>query len=117
MCQDLGDSLNGGPIIKLKEENDGAHEIVYIEKQLLSRFGAFSAHIYADKHPPPHFHVKYNGEENSFSIETGEPLHPNNGLSRYFKNINKWYKKNNLRLIDCWNENRPDNCPAGQIKC
>lgn len=111
----LGESLDSGPIHKLKEETDGIHEEVFLQKQLVSRFGAFAVHIYADEHAPPHFHVEYNGDSNSFSIETGEPLHPNNGLSRYFRNVKKWYRKSRPILIDAWNNTRPSDCVVGPI--
>ena len=111
----LGESLDGGPIHRLKEETDGIHEEIFIQKQLVKRFGAFSVHIYADEHAPPHFHVEYNGDSNSFSIETGEPLHPNNGLSRYFRNVKKWYGGSKSILIETWNKTRPSNCVVGPI--
>jgi hypothetical protein len=112
---ELGESLDSGSIIKLKEENDGLHEILSIKKQLIVREGGYGLHIYAKENPPPHFHVKYGQEENSFSIVDCEPLHPNNGLSRYFKNIKKWHSKHKEKLIDAWNNSRPENCPVGRI--
>lgn len=115
--KELGDSLDSGPILRLKEEVDGVHEEVWIEKQLVSHFGAFSVHIYADEHPPPHFHIKYNGDSNSFEIESGDPLHPNNGLSRYFKNVKKWHCKHKKTLIEAWNSSRPSDCVVGPINC
>ena len=70
-------------------------------------------YVLADEHPPPHFHVKYNGESNSFSLADGTPMHPSNGLKPFFKNISKWYKINKKAVIESWNKNRPDNCPVG----
>jgi hypothetical protein len=115
--EELGESLDSGPIIKLKEENDGIHEIFSIKKQLVARNGGYRFHIYANEHPPPHFHVKYGEEENSFSLLDASPLHPNNGLKKYFKNIKKWHSKNKEKLITAWNSSRPTNCPVGKYDC
>ena len=114
---DLVECLNDGPIEQLAEEGDGKHEVRFIQKGLFTRFNGFNIYIYADEHPPPHFHVTYNGENNSFAITDASPLHPNGQLSRYFKNIKKWHVKNKAGLIDAWNGSRPSDCPVGKITC
>jgi Domain of unknown function (DUF4160) len=103
------------PIIQLADETDDGLERISIEKQAIARFDGLSVHVYADEHPPPHFHVRWNGEERSFSIDTCSPLHASGGLARYLKNIKKWHKKNQRLLVEAWNANRPADCPVGPI--
>jgi len=114
---DLGQSLDSGPIIELAEESGKPGDIVRIRKKLVAQSGGLNIHIYANEHPPPHFHVKYGEEENSFRIDTAEPLYPDNGLRDYFKNIKKWHKNNRVKIVAAWNHSRPSDCPAGKIEC
>lgn len=111
----LEEDMQRGYIVKLKEERNDGHELVCIEKAAAGTLGALKMHIYANEHPPPHFHVKYNGEENSFSIEDASPLYPDGGLKKWFKNIKKWHSQNKSDLITTWNAMRPDGCPVGPV--
>ena len=84
--------------------------------EFLVSFGnGFKVEIYANEHPPPpHFHVKYKNEENSFRISDARPLHAD-GLDRHFRNIKKWHALNKTRLVEVWNSTRPAECPVGKI--
>lgn len=113
--QELMGCLDYGPIKQLAEEGDGKHELRFIQKGLFAKHNGLTILIYANEHPPPHFHVKYNGEENSFTITDAAPLYPNGQLSRYFKNIKKWHKNNKEELINEWNRFRPSGCPVGEV--
>ncbi len=108
---ELENSLQQGPIIR----EDNGRPIRRLEEELVGSFGSFMVYIRADEHPPPHFHVKYNGQENSFNILDGSPLYPDGELKRYFRNIQRWFLKNKQTLIDAWNRNRPSDCPVGKI--
>lgn len=110
---ELERSFSRGYIVELAEENDG-RELWFIQKGLVSMAGALAIHIYADEHPPPHFHVKYGSEENSFSIEDGKPLYAK-GLNKYFKSILKWHREHRQDLVDYWNKTRPSDCQVGPI--
>lgn len=110
-------SMNRGRIIELKEESKNNEETVFLEKAFIDRIKNLKVEIYSDEHPPPHFHVKTNdGDENSFRIDNAEPLYPNGGLKKWFKNIKKWHSENRYILIETWNEMRPTDCPVGPIK-
>jgi hypothetical protein len=85
------------------------------EPYMVARVHGLSIKIFADEHPPPHFHVEYQGESASFSILSCEPLAPNGGLRRYEKRIRDWWQDNQRQLIDVWNTSRPSNCPVGPI--
>lgn len=109
--------LDRGPIKQLAEEGDGKHELRFIRKALFAKLNGLKIYIYSGEHPPPHFHVIYNGEENSFSILDASPLYPDGQLFEYFKNIKKWHKINKEALVNAWNESRPSDCPVGRIIC
>ena len=113
--KELEEGMSRGYIIKLSDEGDDGYEHAYIEKALFSRLGALQMHIYAGEHPPPHFHVKYQGQENSFRIDDASPLYPNGELKKWFKNIKKWHNENKQELINTWNQSRPFDCPVGSI--
>jgi len=114
---DLEYGMKKGHIIELAEERDDGCEYVSMQKAAVGALGGLKMHIFANEHPPPHFHVKYNGEENSFRIDDASPLYPDGGLKKWFKNIKKWHKQNKDELIETWNTMRPDECPVGPISC
>lgn len=107
---ELQSCLDQGPIVLYQGQ-----ELRSLNEEVVGRIGGLRVTIRADEHPPPHFHVEYNGENNSFSIEDGAPLYPSNGLKQYFRNISKWHSNNRDSLIAAWNRTRPDNCPVGPI--
>ena len=67
-------SLSGGAIISLAEETGDTGDLVEFRKALVERVNGFKFVIFADEHPPPHFHVFFGGESNSFSIVDATPL-------------------------------------------
>lgn len=107
---DLEECLRKGPIIEYQGQEHRS-----LNEEYVGSIGGLKISIYANEHPPPHFHVEYNGESNSFSILDGSPMYPKD-LKKYFRNINKWFIKNRVKLIDAWNRNRPANCPIGAIQ-
>ena len=112
---ELESGMERGYIIELAEEREDGREYVFFQKDRVGELGNLKMHIYANDHPPPHFHVKYNGEENSFNINNAEPLYPNGQLKKWFKNIKKWHRKHKEELIHNWNSMRPTDCPVGPI--
>jgi hypothetical protein len=114
---ELETGMKRGYIIELAEERDDGHEYVYMEKAGVGELGGSKMQIYSNEQPPPHFHVKYNGQENSFRIDDASPLYPNGDLKKWFKNIKKWHKKHKSELVNSWNELRPEGCPVGPVSC
>jgi hypothetical protein len=82
---------------------------------MVARVKGLSIKIWADEHPPPHFHVDYQGQGASFSILTCERLAGVTGLERYDRTINRWWQRNQALLIETWNMSRPADCPVGPI--
>lgn len=105
-------SLYGGAIIEFVEETGCKADRVEFEKVLVEKSDGFKFYIYADEHHPPHFHVFFNGQEDSFSILDATPLHQGCGLKKYLKNIQKWHGSNRSRLIEVLNKSRPSDCPS-----
>jgi hypothetical protein len=82
---------------------------------MVARVNGLAIKIWADEHPPPHFHVAYQGQDASFSIEDCSRLPGVNGLERYEKAIYEWWAYNKHKLIEVWNASRPTHCPVGPI--
>lgn len=107
IVDELRDSFLQGPII------DEAGNRVLTE-HTVDRFAGMKIEVFSNEHPPPHFRVTVAGENNCFRIDDGLPLY-DTGLSDYYRNIRKWHKKNKSKLIQAWNDTRPDDCPVGKI--
>lgn len=76
----------------------------------------FKFEIYAKEHPPPHFHISFNDKNVAFSIPDCKPMKGSKVKGKELRFIKRWAKKNQAKLIDKWNESRPDDCPVGPIK-
>ena len=86
-----------------------------LNEELVARINKMSIVIQADEHPPPHFHVKFAGENASFSITDGCRLPNIKGLEKYDHNIRKWWKQHYCKLIEVWNATRPSGCQVGPV--
>src|SRR5262245_65486924 len=58
---------------------------------IIARVNDLSIKIWADEHPPPHFHVSYQGQDASFSILDCSRLPGVRGLERYESTIRDWW--------------------------
>src|SRR6266480_4565863 len=83
---------------------------------MVDRVNGLRIVIWADEHPPPHFHVVYQGQDASFSILDCARLPGVLGLERYESTIFRWWFENRDRLIESWNSLRPTGCPVGPIE-
>jgi hypothetical protein len=83
--------------------------------ETIDRVRGLTIKIFADEHPPPHFHVCYQGEDASFSILDCTRLRGVRGLERFEETIIGWWRDNRKALIEKWNSSRPANCPVGPI--
>jgi hypothetical protein len=83
-------------------------------KQLVAQVKGLRIEIYADEHPPPHFHVRAPGIDATFDIL-------NCGLlrgtvpGRERRLIEWWHRRGRSLLIRTWNQTRPTDCPVGRI--
>ena len=106
VLEELEQSFFNGPI------STGEKHLL-IEKQV-ALINGLKIEIFANEHPPPHFRIKYQGETANYRICDGKKI--NGGLDKWSRNIKKWHKNNKPRLIECWNEMRPDDCPVGEYR-
>ena len=87
---------------------------LYNIKELVARTSGLTIHVYADEHPPPHFHVRGSDLDVSFSILDGEVTEGRiDGRRRRL--VAWWYERSRPLLIETWNRTRPGNCPVGPI--
>ena len=64
--------------------------------------------------PPPHFRVKWNNYDASFTIETGKLLQGNIDTEK--KKLIQWFQRDyKPKLIAIWNRARPPDCPIAPI--
>tara|TARA_R110002124_G_scaffold231235_5_gene396528 strand:- start:18090 stop:18488 length:399 start_codon:yes stop_codon:yes gene_type:complete len=109
LVAELEESFMHGPML----DDDGLRMLT---EEQVGRLDGMSVQIQANEHPPPHFHVRYNRENASFSITDGIRLKGVNGLEKFDKNIKQWWKKNYCKLIEVWNRTRPSDCPVGKLE-
>jgi hypothetical protein len=86
LARELEDCLAMVPII-----NDAGAR--YLTEEVFDRLNGLKIEIFSNEHPPPHFRVFFQGDCNNFTIKDCTPMN-GNGLSTYFRNINKWHNKN-----------------------
>jgi hypothetical protein len=108
LAEEFAESFRQGPIL-----NDAGRRL--LNEVLVDKIEGLKIKIWADEHPPPHFHVEYQGENASFSILDGTRLPDVSGLERYERNIKAWWAKNKNLLIRKWNSSRPTDCQVGPI--
>jgi hypothetical protein len=109
--KELEDCLKLGPIVSWDEKNTRRR----IDEQLVDHIKGLKVTIRSSEHPPPHFHIEHNGEDSSFRIDDGCPIHLSKRLEKNIRNIEKWYVMNKAKLIDKWNSSRPTDHPVGKI--
>jgi hypothetical protein len=65
--------------------------------------------VYSNDHPPPHFHVRSNGEDAAFSIAMGKrmDLKGNTGLKRRDEIIYRVWEIGRHDIANAWNNSRP----------
>lgn len=84
-------------------------------KSSLRASTVLSVQLYADEHPPPHFHVCHAGESVAFSLDTGTRLPDMKGLKGFDKNVTRWWRNHQCELVAMWNRLRPTDCPVGPV--
>lgn len=82
----------------------------------VGKFKDVKIEIFANEHPPPHFHVKTNKGKASFKISDCELVDGDHFVSRRQKEIRVWHAQHKEDLIKFWNETRPSDCPVGEYR-
>jgi len=85
------------------------------QRALIARVHGLGIVINPKEHSPPHFHVKYSGNNISIAISDCSILKGKIG-NREYELIKYWYAYSKKDLVKKWNETRPTNCVVGKIK-
>lgn len=85
------------------------------QRQQVEKVGNLKIEIYPNEHPPPHFHVKGPNIDASFTVLDGKYMYGEID-SKSKKKIQYYHASIRTKLIDAWNNLRPDDCPVGKIQ-
>lgn len=97
-------------------ENGSEQITLRLERHLADRItNHVKIEIYSKEHAPPHFHVVANGIDASFEIETCNLLDGSIPDRKLLRKIKLWHSFSKPKLIEFWNQKRPENCPVGRI--
>lgn len=67
---------------------------------IISRFYGIAVYMYWKDHAPPHFHAKYQGEEVTVNITTGEVT--GTMSRRAIAMVEEWRQLHQVELMDNW---------------
>lgn len=112
MTKELRQSIQIGQIVEISE--DGNHRY-FLTDAVVDRVRGLKVEIYANEHPPPHFHVIQNDGKASFALDDGRVLEASGNTRHFKKNIEAYYINNRTKLIEFWNSTRPDGCTVGPV--
>jgi uncharacterized protein DUF4160 len=88
---------------------------LYSIRQLVARVAGLQIHVYPKEHAPPHFHVKGQGIDASFTIQDCALMHGNIG-GRECRLVQWWYERSRPQVVAAWNATRPSNCSVGPVR-
>lgn len=95
-----------------ERQADGSFSLK-VEKALVDRVRGIKFEIFANEHPPPHFHVITAECRASFALDDGRNLECSGNTRKLEKQVAYYYHENRTKLIDFWNNSRPDDCTVG----
>ena len=87
---------------------------LYSIRQLVGRAEGLHIHVFANEHPPPHFHVKSPDVDAIFTIDDCTFIRGNID-GREKRLVKWWYDRTRPQLVAAWNTTRPANCTVGPI--
>lgn len=112
MTEELRRSIQIGQIVEISEDGRPRY---YVTHALVDRVRGLKIEIYANEHPPPHFHVIQCDGKASFALDDGRMLEASGSTRKFEKNIELYYINNRTKLIEFWNNTRPDGCTVGPV--
>lgn len=111
--EELGEQLqkllNSGVYVWI--EPDGTKLLLY-ERVLVDRINGLKIYIYANEHPPPHFHVRAADFDAVFALDDCSLIRGT--VNRKTRDLIEFYHASaKEKLIDVWNRTRPTDCAVG----
>ncbi len=113
---ELEDALNTATtvqdaLIVLEELLSGGYNVtpdgrLYYIKELVGQVNGLKIYIYAEDHPPPHFHIRGGGIDAMFTIEDCSLLRGDIG-GRHRGLVVWWHKRSKPVLVAAWERNQP----------
>ena len=104
--------LNSGCYVWI--EPDGRKLLIY-ERVLVDRVDGLKIHIYANEHPPPHFHVRAADLNVVFALDDCSLIRGR--VDRKTRDLIEFYHAEAKdKLIEVWNKTRPTNCVVGTAR-
>lgn len=91
-------------------------DFIIDKKHYVDRINNIKIEVRSNEHAPPHFHINFWDYEWSYEIENCNKLNWSVPKT-YEKKIKMWFKywwKD--KLIEKWNNTRPENCKVWKIK-
>ena len=96
-------------------ERDGELVLLEVRRRVAVIDHGMRVEIYPGEHAPPHFHVKSESINASFSIDDCSLLR-GNVSSGAMRKIRYWHQHAKPMLVDTWNSTRPGDCSVGECK-
>lgn len=113
-ASDLDKSIKQGPLNSVDEEREPSSMMEFSLGFVLG----VKVEVFSNEHPPPHFRVEYQGSTANYRIADCRRINGSGEVLKYEKNIKRWHKKDGGRekLIDAWNDRRPNDCTVGKFE-
>jgi hypothetical protein len=109
--EELAEILDRLIASNIQIDHDGTLRFI---RQQVGAVNGLKIHIFANEHPPPHFHIKTPTIEATFDILDCKLL-TGYVAGRDRRLIQYWHTRAKPKLIQTWNELRPSDCPVGPI--
>lgn len=95
-------------------EENGETQVIN-QRVLVERVKGMELIINPKEHAPPHFHVRYGGNDVGLAIADCSLVSGSIG-HREYAIVRHWHKHSRAKLELKWNETRPTHCPVGVIQ-
>ncbi|WP_431978968.1 DUF4160 domain-containing protein [Shimia aestuarii] len=102
-------------VAKLRSSLEGSVTRQLVIENVVCLQRGFKFEIFANEHPPPHFHVSNSGASARFDLTTGAPLSGRNDR-KVVKHVRRHFPAMQNDLIEFWNNSRPSDCTVGKVK-
>jgi hypothetical protein len=96
-------------------ERNGELVLLEVRQRVAVIDRSMRVEIYPGEHAPPHFHVKSDSINASFSIDDCSLLR-GSVSSGTLRKVRYWHQRAKPMLVETWNSTRPGDCTVGECK-